>query len=295
VWLARLFWVNESRKTVFSVIWFMKAKLVRLSIVLLLLGYIGLTLYSIYGHLFQNTEMMVNWVKQNRGSLEAIRNMFKEHNQVIVWQISAQTALVLVIFLLLAQANRAYEQAKVVYVEKYVGREGDKSASEESGRAVALAGRAEGLQKILAASTQPEETLNAALWQCCQDLGAVCGAFFVVRQENGETFAELANGFALPVPSDGPPRFAPGEGITGQVLQDGREHLVAEVPADFLTVASGLGQALPGFIASMPVSDVGGVKGIIEIGTFRPLDAPELTYLRQFASLLGQYLPQHGS
>lgn len=275
-------------------VWFivaqrMKTKTIRSLVILFLLMYIGSLIFSVYDRLFVQTDLIVGWVKQANGDLEIIRALAKEQNQTIVWQLGLQTVFILVTLILITLSYRIKgAEAKVVYVEKYVGRESDKSASSETGRKVALAKRIEELQAQLA-NQAPSDMAALALRHCCNDLEAVTGAYFVAKKENNASFVEMAAGFANPLPETGRPRFAPGEGITGQTFQDGREHLVTDVPADYLPTTSGLGKAKPGFVLAIPVVHHAQVKGVIEIGTFRQPDEVAMAYLRQLAQLLGQY------
>ncbi len=267
----------------------MKTKTIRSLVTLFLLMYIGSMIFRIYDRLFEQTDLVVGWVKQANGDLEIIRALAKAQNQTIVWQIGLQTIFILIIFVLITLSYRTKAAgAKIVYVEKYVGRESDKSASSETGRKIALAKRIEELRAQLA-NHAPSDIAALALRHCCNDMEAVTGAYFVAKEENGAYFVEMAAGFANPLPETGRPRFAPGEGITGQAFQDGREHLVTDVPADYLPAASGLGKAKPGFVLAIPVVHHAQVKGVIEIGMFHQPDEPAMAYLRQLAQLLGQY------
>jgi hypothetical protein len=265
----------------------MKAKAIRIFILLLMLLYIGSVLYASYSLLFGNTEPTVELLKKAGGSTDTIRTLVKEQNQTALTYLGLEAILALVIFILLAQANRVQGDTKVVYVEKYVGRDSDKATATESGREADLLRRAGELSKLWLAQATLEEAIGVSLRQCCTDLGAVVGAYYAVSRAGGQVVAELAGGYALP--DTAAARFHPGEGIGGQVLQDGREQLLAQVPADHLAAGSGLGKAQPGYLAAIPVVDGDLVNGVLEIGTFHPLDAPSLAYLRQFATILGQY------
>jgi GAF domain-containing protein len=265
----------------------MKTKTLRIAILLLMLLYIGSVLYASYSLLFGNTEPTVEQLKKAGGNTDAIRTLVKAQNQTALTYLGLETVLALVIFILLAQANRTQGDTKVVYVEKYVGRDSDKATATESGREAELLRRAGELSKQWLAQATLGEAIGVSLRQCCTDLGAVVGAYYAVKRAEGQVVAELAGGYALP--DTMATRFYPGEGAGGQVLQDGREQLLAHVPADYLVAGSGLGKAQPGHLAVVPVLGEGLVKGVLEIGTFHPLDAPSLAYLRQFATMLGQY------
>ena len=61
--------------------------------------------------------------------------------------------------------------------------------------------------------------------------------------------------------------FKPGEGLVGQAALEKRDIILADVPENYFTIESGLGEAVPRHIHVKPIVHNGKVKAVIELGT----------------------------
>ncbi len=75
----------------------------------------------------------------------------------------------------------------------------------------------------------------------------------------------------------------PGEGLVGQAAVDRASISITEVPEDYITVSSGLGEAVPRSLLAVPVILEGEVKGVLELGSFEPLDAARVEFIETVA------------
>lgn len=78
----------------------------------------------------------------------------------------------------------------------------------------------------------------------------------------------------------------PEEGLVGQCYQEGETVYLTEVPDDYITITSGLGEATPGYIFIQPLVVNDNIEGVLELAGFDPLDEFE----REFLNKLGESL-----
>lgn len=107
-------------------------------------------------------------------------------------------------------------------------------------------------------------------------LGALAGVFFVEKGEEG--YVCLA-GHAIDPENGRVPSFRRGEGLVGQVAVEKKMKSFSS-PADYLRIASGLGEKLPTEICLVPlVYDQTEVVGVIELGFFGNIEPQKLEFL----------------
>ena len=112
-------------------------------------------------------------------------------------------------------------------------------------------------------------------------LGAQVGAFYVLRQHDGQDQLGLHGSYAYTKRKNLSNRFAVGEGLVGQAALEKQQILIRNVPEDYLRVTSGLGEALPRFICVTPFLYEDEIKGVVEIGTLAEMTDLQLEYLSQ--------------
>ncbi|CAK0773371.1 hypothetical protein CCP3SC15_470005 [Gammaproteobacteria bacterium] len=64
--------------------------------------------------------------------------------------------------------------------------------------------------------------------------------------------------------------FKIGEGLAGQSALEQTPILLDEIPADFIRITSGIGEAVPRVLLAAPIVSRGKVIAVLEIGTFKP-------------------------
>jgi HAMP domain-containing protein len=95
------------------------------------------------------------------------------------------------------------------------------------------------------------------------------GVFYVNNSDNGESVMRLLGGYAFNKRKNLANEFAPGESLVGQCMLEKERILVTNVPAGYVHVKSGLGEASPKNILVLPVLFEGEVKPSSS-STFRP-------------------------
>ena len=81
--------------------------------------------------------------------------------------------------------------------------------------------------------------------------------------------------------------FRFGEGLVGQAAMEKQKILVTDVPEDYISIQSGLGESVPKNILVMPFMYENTVKGVIEIGTFHKMTDVQLEFIEQVIPNIG--------
>ena len=127
-----------------------------------------------------------------------------------------------------------------------------------------------GLAHELRGDLEPREVANRAVRFLARYLDAPAGALY---------FGEAGRGLSLlgehalpraPGQAGARPTVAPGEGLVGQAALGDELQVIKDPPADYLRVASGLGESAPRAIVLLPLSRVGAVSGVLELALFAP-------------------------
>jgi hypothetical protein len=113
------------------------------------------------------------------------------------------------------------------------------------------------------------------------------GAFFLAAGVDAEAGLRLVGTYGYRPRTDLPSSFAVGEGLVGQAAKERRRILIQAAPADYVRVASGLGEAAPASIVVLPVPFEDRVLGVIELGSFTPFTEVHLDFLDQLMELVG--------
>jgi CheY-like chemotaxis protein/signal transduction histidine kinase/CHASE3 domain sensor protein len=146
----------------------------------------------------------------------------------------------------------------------------------QSGQA-GLSERMQGEQRL--------ETLGQSLLEfLARYLDAEVGAIYIVE---GGQFRRFA-GYALPSGHDATAdALRMGDGLAGQAAKENRIRVVDDVPAQYLPVASTLGNSKPAHLLIAPASDGVLVQAVVELGFFRALLPSDVEFLRRVRELIG--------
>jgi len=113
-------------------------------------------------------------------------------------------------------------------------------------------------------------------------LGGGVAAFYVFD----ETTRQLrrAGAYGLADGAQSAATVGVGEGLVGQCARDRRPITLANLPPDYLRIASGVGAAAPARALASPLLSNETLLGVVETATFQPLDSRQ-------SALLGELLP----
>jgi CHASE3 domain sensor protein len=98
--------------------------------------------------------------------------------------------------------------------------------------------------------------------------GSQQGGFFVVREADGVKHIELAACYAFERKKFMEKKLEIGEGLIGEVYLSGETLMIKEIPQNYLTITSGLGDATPNCMVIVPLKHNGQVEAIVELASF---------------------------
>ncbi|TWI56793.1 signal transduction histidine kinase [Pseudomonas duriflava] len=117
-------------------------------------------------------------------------------------------------------------------------------------------------------------------------LGASVGALYIVQ--DGIRRLERVADYALSEKNLAERReLAFGENLVGQAAQEARLIELRDLPAEYLKVASGVGDATAASALIVPIESDGLVNGVVELGFTRPLDVRDAELLRLVSGAIG--------
>ncbi len=106
--------------------------------------------------------------------------------------------------------------------------------------------------------------------------GGIAG--FYLKEEKSGRLRRIA-GYGLAAEAELATSFGDGEGLVGQCARDKQPVTLADLPANYLRIASGLGDAAPTQAAALPLVSQANLLGVIELAAFRDFHPRERALL----------------
>src|SRR5207248_2280138 len=113
------------------------------------------------------------------------------------------------------------------------------------------------------------------------------GLFYLADTIDDRAFLKLFASYAYKSRGNADSEFKPGEGLVGQCALEKERILVTDVPAAYMQIGSGLGDAAPLSIVVLPVLFEDEVKAVIELASFHRFSEIHLAFLDQLTESLG--------
>jgi CheY-like chemotaxis protein/signal transduction histidine kinase len=132
---------------------------------------------------------------------------------------------------------------------------------------------------------------RSALDFLAQYLGVAVAALYV-REDSGRLQRVAAYGFSKEI-EDKPQSFYSADGLVGQAALENRVLQLDEMPDNYLTVTSGLGQTAPRHVLIVPVVHEGQVNGVAELAFLRALGKRDIEFVKLVAGSIGTAI--HGA
>jgi len=106
------------------------------------------------------------------------------------------------------------------------------------------------------------------------------GGLFVLNDNDGDNkYLELSTCYAFDRKKFVTKRIDIGQGLIGQVFLEGEPVYISDVPANYVHITSGLGEANPRCVTIQPLKHNDEVVAILEIASFNLLDQHALDFL----------------
>ena len=117
-------------------------------------------------------------------------------------------------------------------------------------------------------------------------IGAQHGACYLPEDQDHEGVFRLYAGFGFQ-PTEQRRRIVKGQGLAGEALAQQTEQHVSNIPAGYVNIESGLGDAVPNHLYIVPIVTEGRSLGVVEFASFEEFREIHKNFLRQLVSLLG--------
>ncbi|MGE3803317.1 MAG: HAMP domain-containing protein, partial [Gemmataceae bacterium] len=124
------------------------------------------------------------------------------------------------------------------------------------------------------------------LSELCPVVSAQHGVFYIMEADQDQKYLKLASTYAHRQRKHLGDRFAVGEGLVGQCAYEKQGLILRDVPADYITIASGLGEGPPRNIAVLPVMFEGEVKAVVELASFNAFTDIHINLLDQLTETI---------
>ena len=109
----------------------------------------------------------------------------------------------------------------------------------------------------------------------CPYMNAQIGALYVVAEQS----IHLVGAYAFNH-QNGASTFSLGEGLVGQAAIENEPMIVNDIPKNYLTIRSGLGETAPNTLMVLPFMYEDRVIGVIEMGTLAEFSNTEMDFMR---------------
>ncbi|WP_169513323.1 GAF domain-containing protein [Flexithrix dorotheae] len=141
-------------------------------------------------------------------------------------------------------------------------------------------------------NTQSSETYDQLLSGLINYIGANQGGLFIVNDgnETSEVSLELVSCYAYDRKKFVEEKFEPGEGLLGQAYLEKEPILLTEVPNDFVSITSGLGEALPSCLLIIPFKFNEEVAGILELASFTVFEDYQVEFVEKLGENIASFI-----
>ncbi|KOV66880.1 histidine kinase, partial [Streptomyces sp. NRRL WC-3618] len=113
------------------------------------------------------------------------------------------------------------------------------------------------------------------------------GAFYLAEDTERGPELRLVGSYGYPHDTDRPERIPVGRSLVGQAARNRRAIIVEELPPGYVTISSGLGQAVPSALVVLPIVVEDQVLGVIELGSVTAFTQIHQDFLTQLMPTIG--------
>jgi HAMP domain-containing protein/CheY-like chemotaxis protein/signal transduction histidine kinase len=121
-------------------------------------------------------------------------------------------------------------------------------------------------------------------------VNAHAGAFYLNEPVGDQQMLRLVASYALGRKKSAQRVVREGEGLVGQCVMEKQRILIDDVPADYMSVTSGLGETSPLSLIVLPVLFEGDIKAVIELASLERFSNIQLQFFDQLTESIGVIL-----
>lgn len=160
------------------------------------------------------------------------------------------------------------------------------NAEEEGKRVWATSGQAQFGDVLRAEYASDSAFYAAALMFIVKYMKVNQGGLFLVEEQEGERSLNLVACYAYEKNKHIKKRVEIGEGLLGQCYLEKESIYLTEVPQNYLTITSGLGDASPRAVLLVPLILNEEVFGVLEVASFSQILNEEVLFMERIAMLM---------
>ena len=132
-----------------------------------------------------------------------------------------------------------------------------------------------------------EKLSNEVVRFLSKHLKAQQASLFLIRNEKGEdSYLELTACYAFERKKFINKRVEIGTGLVGQAYLERQTILLTELPAGYITITSGLGDATPSWLVIVPMKYNDKVEAILEMASFKKFEPHEVDFLERAGEVI---------
>ncbi|TAF64090.1 MAG: GAF domain-containing protein [Cytophagales bacterium] len=136
---------------------------------------------------------------------------------------------------------------------------------------------------ILRKDTDADDFTYRIVANLVKYLNANQGALFAVADNTEEEYLEMLATYAYNKRKYVDKRILKGEGLIGEVFQQGETIYITEVPDNFVNITSGLGDANPRSILMVPLKINNDVFGVLELASFEEFRPYQIEFVEKLS------------
>jgi hypothetical protein len=116
------------------------------------------------------------------------------------------------------------------------------------------------------------------------------GIYLEKEAEEGEKYLYLEACYAFDRIKHINQRIEIGQGLVGQCYLEKEKIVLKEIPQGYVNITSGLGDAPPQYVLIMPIKNEDNLRGILEMASFRELEAHKIQFLEKLGETLTVFI-----
>lgn len=118
----------------------------------------------------------------------------------------------------------------------------------------------------------------------CKYTGALKGILYIYSHGKQKLF--FGAGYGASKEEGINDNLSPGETLAGQCMKEQKSIHLADIPEDYISISSGLGEATPKTVILLPIKNDHTSEGVLELAFFKALAAHELEFLNKITDIL---------
>lgn len=189
-----------------------------------------------------------------------------------------------------ARYNKKFENDILAHALQRMHAQLKTAADEQQRRGWVTTGLANFAEILRSSQSNISELANEIICNVVRYLKANQGQLFVLTENENESFLELAATYAWDRKKHLKAKVVYGEGLVGQAWAERETIVLKEIPANYIRITSGLGEALPASVVIIPMKLDQQVFGILELASFKNFEKHEIEFLEKLCELIASAL-----